>query len=123
MNWITRKPSKVVTALMDHCDHLKTGDTAHCVTSEHDSFGIVGSWADCKVCSEAADAQHANVLTYCHDCNQQFPASEMTVWTPYDYYPPQGDIATEICATCVKDERHSQRVERDRANYQSEFDD
>lgn len=121
MNYFTRVVGKPVTDEMDCCEHLTVGMNAYRITSEIDGFGVVGRFAMCEACAKALDEAEDNELVTCHDCNTEFPRRETVEWTPYDYYPAQGDEPTIVCQNCKGKLKHQQRVARDRADQEREF--
>lgn len=125
MNWFTKNHNEKITEWVDMCDHLKEGDKAHVVHTEMDSFGVVGKIALCKECEykriKEEEINQEIETTICFDCKQEKVLKEVSNWTPYDYYPQQGDIPTPICNECWDKEKHQNRMAQDAACEEREF--
>jgi len=107
----------------DFCGHVSHADHSKAVGYfyEEDSFGPVGHYIVCAECRDKIknEAQQANVC--CHDCCLTVKVKDSISWTPYDYYPAQGDVPTIVCNNCVGLFKHQQRVAIDAADYKAEF--
>ena len=121
MNWFTKRNFGIVTDEMDHCEHLAVGDKYHRMDQENDSFGIVGQYASCEACCDAADAAAAEELGYCADCKQQKPMGQIRQWRWYDFYAPQGDTPRHVCKECWEKPQHQRRMAKDQADYRAEM--
>ena len=121
MNWMSKKtfPSEVSRWLGDArshlCEHVESDKTiAVAVLCEDDSYGPLGRYCVCKECLAKANAEEAATMHFCRDCKTDKPRSEGIMWTPYDFYPPQGDEELFVCRLCWAGPIHNDRCELDR---------
>lgn len=123
MNWITRKKFNKETDMLDQvCEHLAANpDLPGTTFIENDSFGYVGTSANCKDCAEKVIEQGLKKEVRCNDCSKMFLRGDAIEWVPYDYYPAQGDEPLFICHGCEAEERHQRRVEKDQKDYEGEI--
>lgn len=123
MNWITRKSFNKETDMEDRvCEHLAANpDLPGTTFIENDSFGYVGTSAKCKACAEEVIEQERQGTVCCNDCSKMFPRGDVIRWTPYDYYPAQGDEAIFVCIDCSRAEKHQFRIEQDERFRQEEY--
>lgn len=107
----------------DFCGHTSHADHNKAVGYfyEEDSFGPVGHYIVCAECRDKMKHEEQQALVCCYDCKLSVMAKDSISWTPYDYYPAQGDVPTVVCTACTEQPKHQQRVARDNADYQAEF--
>ena len=129
MNWFTThyvrsmsqgKKAQLV-AEHDCCEHVGADSSlAFVISREHDSFGSEG-YVTCESCYEQSLEEEDNSREVCHDCSQTVLRKEGYFWKWYDFYAPQGDEPLFICHECAKKEKHTERIRRDREEYEAEM--
>ena len=105
------------------CEHVEADPS--CATHnrcEKDSMGTVASYVCCAECNEKAEIAADEELETCHDCGQEKPMKEITLWRWYDFYAPQGDEPLPICDSCRELPKHIERVKRDREMLEEEME-
>jgi len=107
----------------DFCDHTSYDDHSKAVGYfyEEDSFGPVGHYIVCEGCRDKIKLEARETIVCCHDCRLTVKTKDSISWTPYDYYPAQGDLPTIVCTACTTLPKHQERVARDKADYDNEF--
>lgn len=124
MNWEVHKVVKLTSRMVDEaddvCEHLKVGDTCHCI-GEQDSFGPVSRFYECADCRKKSRESADEVMEFCHDCGTEHPRKDMRQWRWFDFYAPQGDEPLEICNCCWEAPKHQERMLRDRQNKDAEY--
>ena len=113
MNWVVRRVRAIVGPCVDHCEHLKEGDTAYIIHEERDSFGTVSAYAECAACAEQRQNDEQERQVVCKDCLQRFRKADTSEWRWYDFYAPQGDEALVLCHGCWKAPKHVARMRKD----------
>lgn len=131
MNWFTRAyvaqyPHVVKQREVEQwggCKHVeKDPSLLHIISYENDSFGKEG-YCLCEACHQEAQKTRDEETEVCHDCHQDFQRKDLMSWTPYDYYPAQGDEPIYICVGCQTHPTHRDRIARDQDDYRAEFGD
>ena len=121
MNWFTRS----VVAHYPHdlkkkevqewggCEHvIDDPSLLYIISYENDSFGREG-YCMCEECHKSTLEAKEEEQVQCHDCHLEFARKDTVAWTPYDYYPRQGDRPINICVKCQTQPKHLSRVSRD----------
>jgi hypothetical protein len=131
MNWFTRK--YIASAKPEEkekyfnsqdfggcCEHCEADHALAAVVSyENDSFGRE-SYIACQACAGKADDEADREEVVCYDCHARVQRKDSISWRWYDFYAAQGDTPLIICSSCVKKEKHQDRVKRDRQDAQAE---
>lgn len=131
MNWITNTYCSVLPAekkerlVKEHggCEHVEENPSLlFRISRENDSFGSE-AYCMCEACSNKADAEEDEEDVVCYDCQKTVKKKNSIEWRWYDFYAPSGDEPLIICDCCRKEEKHINRIRRDREDYEEEFKD
>lgn len=129
MNWFTKSyvahfPHAVKKKEVEQwggCEHVLTDPSLlFNISYENDSFGREG-YCMCEACHRKAQHQVEEEETVCHDCTRLFKRRDLTAWTPYDFYPREGDQPIYLCVRCQTQPKHLERIKHDREDAQAEF--
>ncbi len=89
---------------------------------EHDGLGAPAKYYFCEPCWQKSVAEGDEEEEACNDCRQIFKMKDLTQWCWYDFYAAQGDEPLLICNSCRTQEKHLERVRKDKEAYQAEMD-
>lgn len=99
----------------DHCN-LEDGNAANVsyVVAECDSFGCE-TWLCCSACFTKMLEEEEAETVLCSDCDAPHQRKNLHRWTPYDFYPAQGDEPLYLCPSCLTAPKHLARRAEDKA--------
>lgn len=130
MNWFTKSrvgassdaQKKSLVEEWGGCEHVSADHTKLFIVSyENDSFGREG-YCLCEECYNKGIQVEDEEKHTCSDCRSTVAKKDGVVWKWYDFYAAQGDRPLFICNNCRTQEKHINRVEKDRRDYQEEMD-
>lgn len=126
MNWFTtlgvaHENLSTKTKLVEQdggCEHAtKDPSLVYVVHYEKDSFGIVGSHANCEACYNKAEAEKLEEEHVCKDCVQTKPLKEGRMWRRWNHLESDGDREIFVCIPCRSLPKHVKRIRDDHDDY------
>lgn len=102
------------------CDHVEADRTLlYKISRENDPWGSE-SYGMCEACAQEVDKEEGEEEVTCRDCKKTHKKKDTIEWRWWDFYAPQGDEPLIICNTCRTKPAHTERLARDKADYERE---
>lgn len=129
MNWFTKEnvanlssqEKKNRLAQWGGCEHVTDNpDLLYTISYENDSMGREG-YCLCEDCWDKLQEEEEEEVVTCYDCKKPVKVRDSIQWRWYDFYAPQGDEPIIVCNECKVLQKHIDRCEKDRRDYESEF--